>query len=48
MLKRFMGRINEREGRRIFAAVLGAKVLAAALLCGAIYGVSNFVGAAHA
>lgn len=48
VVKRFMERVHEREGRRVFFAVLGAKAIAAVLLCGAIYGASNFVGKAYA
>jgi ammonium transporter, Amt family len=48
MFRRFVERMHEREGRRVFFAVLGGKTIAAALVCCAIYGISNFVGTAHA
>jgi Amt family ammonium transporter len=40
--------MREKDGRRLFAAILGGKMIAAALVCGMIYGLSNFVGTALA
>jgi Amt family ammonium transporter len=48
MLRRFLDRMRDHEGRRVFAALLGAKLIAAVLLCGGIYGLSHFVGTANA
>jgi Amt family ammonium transporter len=41
-------RMSEPERKRVFLAVLGAKTIAVLLLCGTIYGLSNFVGTARA
>jgi Amt family ammonium transporter len=48
LLRRFIDGLKEKEGRRFFFTALSAKLIAAALVCAAIYGVSHFISEAYA
>src|SRR5512137_1349778 len=48
MLRRFLERMEDKEGRTLFLTILGGKVIGSLLVVGLVYGLSNFIGNAYA